>query len=133
MVEKHFQCGHIKDKFVFEKAILEREKISSTGVGNLIAIPQAQSETVCYPSLVAMVNKNGIDYDALDQKPVSLFFMIAVPKDGGSQHLQILAQLCQILMEEDMVKQLINSQDEQEFIHLLSISYTHLDVYKRQT
>lgn len=87
MVEKHFQCGHIKDKFIFEKAILEREKISSTGVGHLIAIPHAQSETVCYPSLVAMVNKNGIDYDALDQKPVSLFFMIAVPKDGGSQHL----------------------------------------------
>lgn len=127
MVEKHFQCGHIKDKFIFEKAILEREKISSTGVGNLIAIPHAQSETVCYPSLVAMVNKNGIDYDALDQKPVSLFFMIAVPKDGGSQHLQILAQLCQMLMEEGIVKQLINSQDEQEFIHLL---FQNMDTMK---
>lgn len=100
MVVKHYQCGHIQNQDIYYQAILEREKLSSTGIGHFIAIPHAQSETVNYPSLVAMVSPKGIEYDSLDQKPVHLLFMIAVPKEAGSKHLEILAQLCQILMDE---------------------------------
>lgn len=119
MVTKHFECGHIQSKDVYEKAILERESISSTGVGNYIAIPHAQNETVNYPSLVALVHQEGIDYESLDQKPAHLFFMIAVPQNGGSQHLEILAQLCQMLMNEDLVKQLIHCKNQKDFINIL--------------
>lgn len=119
MVTRHFECGHIKDKSIYEKAILERESLSSTGVGNAIAIPHAQSQTVNYPSLVALVHQQGIDYDSLDQKPAHLFFMIAVPENGGSQHLEILAQLCQMLMNEELVQQLIHSKNQKDFINIL--------------
>jgi PTS system fructose-specific IIC component len=120
LVECHYQTGHIKDKKIYKEAILEREKLSSTGVGNMIAIPHAQNETVNYPSLVAMVDKEGVDFQSLDQQPAKIFFMIAVPKEGGSQHLEILAQLCQILMEEKIVKQLLNALTPKEFIDILT-------------
>lgn len=86
----------------------------------MIAIPHAQNETVNYPSLVAMVDKEGVDFQSLDQQPAKIFFMIAVPKEGGSQHLEILAQLCQILMEEKIVKQLLNALTPKEFIDILT-------------
>ena len=119
MVEKHYQCNHIQNQDIYYQAILEREKLSSTGIGHFIAIPHAQSETVNYPSLVAMVSQKGIDYDSLDQQPVHLFFMIAVPKEAGSKHLEILAQLCQILMDEKIVDQLIHCTSEKEFLSIL--------------
>ncbi len=119
LVEKHFECEHIIDKEIYKQAILAREELSSTGVGGMIAIPHAQDDTVKYPSLVALVNQEGVDFDSLDQKPAKLFFMIAVPKDGGSQHLEILAKLCQILMDEETVEQLLLCQNEKDFINIL--------------
>ena len=52
-----------------------------------------RSETVNAPGLAAMVVKDGVDYQSLDNQPAKLFFMIAVPKTGGNEHLQILAML----------------------------------------
>ena len=107
LIDKHFECHHITDKEKFKQAIMAREKLSSTGVGHMIAIPHAQNETVKYPSLVAMVDKDGVDFDSLDKTPVKLIFMIAVPKVGGTNHLEILAELSQILMDDKIIKKAI--------------------------
>lgn len=120
LVDRHYKCGHIKDKEIYHKAILARENLSSTGVGNMIAIPHAQDETVNYPSLVAMIDYEGVDFESLDQKPAKIFFMIAVPKDGGTKHLEILAQLSQILMDETIIDSLLHVKTEKEFISILS-------------
>lgn len=120
LVTRHYQCGHINDSKKYQKAILAREELSSTGVGQMIAIPHAQDDSVNYPSLVAMVDKNGVDFQSIDGLPAKLFFMIAVPKDGGTQHLEILAQLSQILMDDQVIKNLLNSQTPQQFIQILS-------------
>ena len=120
LIDLHYQCGHINNKEEYKKAILARESLSSTGVGNMIAIPHAQDNSVNYPSLVAMVDKEGVDFDSLDQKPAKIFFMIAVNKDGGTQHLEILAQLSQILMDEKTVEKLLNVTTPLEFIQILT-------------
>lgn len=120
LIERHYECGHIKDKELYKQAILARESLSSTGVGNMIAIPHAQDDTVNYPSLVAMVDKEGADFESLDQQPAKIFFMIAVPKDGGSQHLDILAKLCQILMDEKITNALLKAGTPQQFIDILT-------------
>lgn len=126
MVEKHYQCGHIQDQEVFYQAVLEREKSFTTGIGNFIAIPHAQSPTVLYPSLVAMISQEGIEFNTLDQKPVHLLFMIAVPQENQSQHLDILAQLCQILMEKDVVEKLIYSSSQKEFLDIYLYSFKRM-------
>ncbi|WP_028042582.1 PTS fructose transporter subunit IIABC [Candidatus Stoquefichus massiliensis] len=120
MIECHYKNGHIKNKDKYKDAILARENLSSTGVGQMIAIPHAQDETVNYPSLVAMVDQEGVNFDSLDQLPAKVFFMIAVPKDGGSQHLEILAQLSQILMDETTVHKLLNAQTPHDFLNILT-------------
>lgn len=120
LVDRHFICQHITNKKSFKKAILKREELSSTGVGNLIAIPHAQDDSVCYPALVAMVDKDGVDFQSLDHQPTKVFFMIAVPKEGGNQHLEILAQLSRILMDEKIVKSLLNAQTPKHFLDILN-------------
>ena len=67
-----------------------------------------------------MVVKDGVDYQSLDNQPAKLFFMIAVPKTGGNEHLQILAMLSQMLMDTDFKDSLINTQSVEEFMDLIN-------------
>lgn len=67
-----------------------------------------------------MVVKDGVDYQFLDNQPVKLFFMIAVFKTGGNEHLQILAMLSQMLMDTDFKDSLINAQSVEEFMDLIN-------------
>lgn len=127
LIQKHVECGHVNNEIQFKNAILKREELSSTGVGNMIAIPHAQDDSVCYPSLVAMVDREGVNFNSLDQQPAKLFFMIAVPKDGGTQHLEILAQLCQVLMEEAVVLKMLDSKTPEEFLNNLTTSIKEED------
>lgn len=112
--------GNLKDKEIYKQGIYAREELSTTGIGEGIAIPHAQSETVTAPGLAAMVVKNGVDYQSLDQQPAYLFFMIAVPKTGGNEHLQILAMLSQMLMDTEFKDNLINAEDKEEFLNLIN-------------
>lgn len=67
-----------------------------------------------------MVVKDGVDYQSLDNQPAKLFFMIAVPKTVGNEHLQILAMLSQMLMDTDFKDSLINAQSVEEFMDLIN-------------
>ena len=67
-----------------------------------------------------MIVKDGVDYQSLDNQPAKLFFMIAVPKTCGNEHLQILAMLSQMLMDTDFKDSLINAQSVEEFMDLIN-------------
>lgn len=111
--------GNLTDIKEFKQGILAREELSTTGIGEGIAIPHAQSEAVIAPGLAAMVVKDGVDYQSLDGNPAQLFFMIAVPKSGGNEHLQILAMLSQMLMDSDFKNALINAKDKDDFMRII--------------
>ena len=112
--------GNLNDQDVYKQGIYAREELSATGIGEGIAIPHAQSEAVNAPGLAATVVKDGVDYQSLDNQPAKLFFMIAVPKTGGNEHLQILAMLSQMLMDTDFKDSLINAQSVEEFMDLIN-------------
>lgn len=112
--------GNLSDKEAYKKGIYAREALSTTGIGEGIAIPHAQSEAVKQAGLAAMVVKDGVDYESLDQQPAQLFFMIAVSQTGGNEHLQILAMLSQMLMDAEFKNALINATSEEEFMRLIS-------------
>ena len=111
---------NLNDQDVYKQGIYAREELSTTGIGEGIAIPHAQSEAVNAPELATMVVKDGVDYQSLDNQPAKLFFMIAVPKTGGNEHLQILAMLSQMLMDTDFKDSLINAQSVEEFMDLIN-------------
>ena len=112
--------GNLNDQDVYKQGIYAREELSTTGIGEGIAIAHAQSEAVNAPGLAAMVVKDGVDYQSLDNQPAKLFFMIAVPKTVGNEHLQILAMLSQMLMDTDFKDSLINAQCVEEFMDLIN-------------
>lgn len=118
LVELQAKGGNIADKDEYKKGILAREAKGSTAVGEGVAIPHAKSESVTAPSLAAMTVPTGVDYEALDDEPSNLLFMIAAPNDGDV-HLDVLSRLMTILMDEDFRKDLINAKSEDEFLNII--------------
>ena len=111
--------GKISDKDAYKEGILAREALTSTGIGEGIAIPHAQVAAVKAPGLAAMTVPDGVDYESLDGQPAHLFFMIAAPADGGSTHLQALAKLSALLMDEGFRQDLLNAKTPEEFLSMI--------------
>lgn len=121
MVELLAKSGSLEDKKKFKQAILERERLSTTGIGEGIAIPHGKSSAVKRAALAAMVVPQGVDFVSADGAPVHLLFMIAVPEEGAELHLEVLERLAAMLMDEDFRKRLTAAKDAAEFLHILSI------------
>lgn len=113
------RSGKITNRALFEEQVFNREKESTTGVGMGIAIPHGRSSGVNKPGLAAMVIPEGVDYDALDEQPVHLLFLIAAP-ENGSVHLEVLAKLSRMLMDESLGRKLCQARTPEEFLNLLN-------------
>ena len=119
LVELMEKSEKISNKEEYKKGILEREEITTTGIGDGIAIPHAQNKAVKKAGLAAITIKEGVDYQSLDGKPVYLCFMIAAPEDGGHVHLQALAKLSALLMNEEFRNRLIHAKSSKEFLTII--------------
>ena len=111
--------GRLNDKEEYKKAVLARESLSTTGIGDNIAIPHAKTTAVKEPGLSAMILTDGIDYDSLDGEPAKLFFMIAAPEGENNLHLDVLARLSMMLMDPEFKDMLINAKSVDEFLNLI--------------
>lgn len=111
--------GKISDKKSYLDAVHEREKEGTTGVGNGIAIPHGRCSGVKEPGLAAMTIPSGVEYEALDFKPVDLAFLIAAPEGSGSMHLEILSKLATMLMDENFVANLKKAKTVEEFLKVI--------------
>lgn len=119
LVDLHEKAGNISNKEEYKKGIWEREKHSSTAVGDGIAIPHAKNKAVKRPALAAMTVPDGVDFDSMDGNPAMLFFMIAAPEEGGSVHLEVLSKLSVLLMDEDFRKSLMSAKNTEEFLSVI--------------
>ena len=111
--------GNLNDKSEYKKAVLAREELSTTGIGDGIAIPHAKTKAVKNAGLAAMIVNEGVDYDSLDGNPSKIFFLIAAPDGENNLHLDVLARLSTMLMDEKFRKALENSKTAEEFIKLI--------------
>ena len=118
-VELMAKSGKITDKEAYKKLVYAREEESTTGVGEGIAIPHGKGACVAKPGLAAMVIKNGVDFEALDDEPVNILFLIAAPDTKDNVHLDVLSKLSMMLLDEDFKNNLINAKDPQDFINII--------------
>lgn len=118
LIDLQTKGGKIADKEAYKKGILAREEMSTTAVGEGIAIPHAKSEAVIAPSLAAMTVPSGVDYEAMDDEPSNLLFMIAAPNDGDV-HLEVLSRLMTMLMDEDFRERLLGAGNADEFLKII--------------
>ncbi len=119
MVALMVKSGKINDVEAYTKQVLFREEESTTGIGDGIAIPHGRCDAVDRPGLAAMVIKDGVDYEALDDEPVNLIFLIAAPNTKDNIHLTVLAKLSRLLMHEEFVEGLKNAKSVDEFLKVI--------------
>ena len=105
LVELQATHGNITDKDAYKKALYAREAEGSTYVDNGITVPHAKTNVVTRPSLAALRLSSPVQYNAKDDGTTDLLFAIAAP-ENGSLHVDMLARMMQMLMNEDFVEKL---------------------------
>ena len=121
LVELVDNSGNLNDSDEYKEAILAREELSTTAIGEGVAIPHAKNKSVKEPCLAAGISKEGIDYEAFDDSLSHLFFMIAAPDGANDTHLEVLSRLSTILMNESFRNDLINASSVDEFLNLINV------------
>lgn len=119
LVDLMDNSGNLIDKELYKKDVLLREKSGTTGIGGGVAIPHAKSKAVKFPQLAAMTVPKGSDFDSLDGEDTKLFFLIAVPEKSNDEHIILLQRLSTMLMDESFINNLLNSQNEDEFLKII--------------
>ena len=108
--------NRIKDKEILLEMLRQRESLGSTGIGKGIAIPHGR--TLAAPQLVIVFGKSdrGIQFDAIDKKPVHLIFMIVAPyQDRQNLYLVVLGKLAELLRKKKVRDGLLNVSTFEEF------------------
>lgn len=115
LVELMTTEGNVTDVDAYKAAVLAREAESTTALGEGIAIPHAKTSAVSDAGLAAMTLPAGVDYDAPDNQPTTLLFLIAAPDTKADVHLEVLARLSTLLMDEDFRASLRAAKTAEEF------------------
>ena len=105
------------DKYIED--VKSREAMSTTGIGDGVAIPHAKSEWVKEPTVVVGKSSRGIEWQSLDDEPVNLVFLIAVPEGEGNEHLKILQALAVSLIDDEFKEKIQNATDKKIIEELL--------------
>ncbi len=109
----------IGDLAVFREAIAERERIMSTGIGLGLALPHVKiPEVLGFISAIGR-SKAGIEFDALDGKPVQLIVMIAAPQSQHRHFLKVIAHVSKLLKNESLRQQLLEAPTPSELYDTL--------------
>lgn len=121
MAQKLSQEGIVANEMSFIETLKEREAISTTGVGDGIAIPHGRSSVVSESVVVFGRSDTGIDFDSMDGKPAHLFFMIATPENSGDDHLSILSTLSGLLMKSEVQEAIRTASTYDELVEAFDI------------
>ena len=116
------KVGKITNSTAFYEALLKREELVSTGIGMGVALPHAKLEAFDHFFMAIGIQKlkEGIEWQALDQAPVKLIFMIGGPIDRQTEYLQILSKVTTAIKDEKTREALLTSQTREEVLNLFS-------------
>ena len=114
MIQSLVDDGYVTDFETFKEGILAREALTSTGLGDGIAMPHSKNTAVKEATVLFAKSNKGVDYESLDGQPTDLFFMIAAPEGANDTHLAALAELSQYLMKDGFADKLrqVTSPDQ---------------------
>jgi mannitol/fructose-specific phosphotransferase system IIA component (Ntr-type) len=103
-------------------SVRERETVLSTGIGGGVAIPHGKTPTVDQLVLAAGVSRTPIDFDALDGKPVQLFFLLVGPESAAGAHVKALSRISRLLRRESLRAGLLAAESAEEFLRVVRAS-----------
>ncbi len=111
----------ITDKGKVLKAVLEREKVMSTGIGDGIAIPHGKSDAVIRLAAALGTQRRGVEFEALDGEAAYVFFLLVSPANISGPHIKALARISRLLKNDDFKKRLIASSTAEEVISAIEM------------
>ena len=103
-------------------AVLERERLLSTGIGSGVAIPHGKTPEVDQLLMAAGVAASPVDFDALDGQPVELFFLLVGPESAAGAHIKALSRISRLLRREPLRNSLRTVKSSVEFLDLVRAS-----------
>lgn len=108
----------VVDKERMRTAILEREKIMSTGVGSGFAIPHGKTDAISDIVAAFAVTAQPIDYQSLDDQPVRLVFLLVGRDNMVGPHIKLLSRISRLMNKEDFRKQLLEAEAPKEVLEI---------------
>ena len=113
------KAKEISNYEMFLKDVLEREKLTTTGIGDEVAIPHARTDTVTGFVIAFGRSENGVEFDSLDHKKAKLIFLMGTPKTAGlDEYLVLLAHLTRLLKGESFRESLLKAKNPAEIIDI---------------
>ena len=121
LTELLYKSGVLADRDGFMKDVLGREEVSTTGIGNGIAIPHGKSANVSETSVAVAKLKNEIEWQSVDDKPVKFIVLLAVNEnDRTGVHVKLLSQMARKLASEETCKRLLEAKSGEEIVNIFS-------------
>jgi nitrogen PTS system EIIA component len=108
----------LDERRLFDR-LLERERLGSTGIGGGIAIPHARMASLAKPVGLFARLAHPIDFDAIDERPVDIVFLLAAPEGAGADHLKALARVSRLLRDRALVDKLRATENAEALYALL--------------
>jgi len=120
MIDILDKAGKLKDKKAVSKAVLEREQVMSTGMGDGIAIPHAKTDGV--EKLIAAfgLTKEPVDFKSIDNKPVRIIFLLVGPTDLTSPHLKVLSRISRLTHRKEFREKLAAAKNSKQVIDAIT-------------
>ena len=101
------------------EAVMAREEIMTTGVGNGIAIPHCKDSSTTEFAVALGITENSIDFDAIDGNPVHIIFLLVGPESQPGMHIKLLSRISRLMSKEDVRDQLLKLKTSDEIFNLL--------------
>jgi len=108
----------LEEQIIFG-ALVERERLGTTGIGRGVAIPHARLSDL-KELFGAFIRVKPIDFESVDGQPVDLLFVLLVPEDSGADHLKALARISKLLRDEEVCTQLRQAQTPENVLDLIN-------------
>ena len=119
LIETLDEVGQLKDKEAVKQVVFAREETRSTGIGSGIAIPHGKCNAVKELVMALGIAHESIDFDSVDGRPVRIIILVVSPQDQTGAHIQALASISRLMLDEQFREALVNSTTPDEAYRLL--------------
>lgn len=112
--------GHpaVRDLETVRQAVLARERMMSTGVGKGLGLPHAKTPAVISTVAAFAITAEPVEFDAIDQQPVRLLFLLVGPEAAKSQHIKLLSRISRLMNRDSFQTRLLAARTPEEVLHL---------------
>lgn len=118
LVDQLHSAGKISSPDLAFSALMDREAMGSTGLESGIAVPHAKCKDLEDLTLAIGLAPQGIDFQALDGKPSTLFFLLLAPPDQAGRHIEALSEIARLTRSKSFIRLLLASESPKEVVEL---------------